>query len=265
MLSKEGLLKSIQKPEDRLVMAKLLDRAEATARKNRFSHSEFLDPHQVVLAEKVLASFGVCEYTFQGGYPAAERSLVLFRHEYADDDELEEYASGLIKVLSVTPSARNSLSHRDYLGALMALGIKREVTGDIIVSEEQCSIIVLSEMAEYISGNLQKVGNTGVSVKILDIFDLSVPEPKAADIKTTVAALRLDSVCAPAFGISRSKAVEFIKAGRVHLNWEMALNPDKAVKEGDTISLKGKGRAVLEKVGGRTRKDRLAILIKKLI
>jgi RNA-binding protein YlmH len=168
-------------------------------------------------------------------------------------------------VLEIVPNARIDLSHRDYLGSLMGLGIKREVTGDIIVTEDKCSIIVLNEIAGYIAGNLIKVGNAGVSLKLLDIMDLSVPEPKAAEINTTVAALRLDSFCAPAFGISRSKAAEFIKAGKVKLNWEITLNTDKAVCEGDTISLKGKGRAVLEKIGGRSRKDRLAIHIKKFV
>lgn len=265
MQNKEIVLKSVNKPEDRLVLAKLLDKAELAAKTNRLVHTEFLDPHQAVLADKVLASLDVCDYTFYGGFPGAERAVAVFRPDFIRDDELEQFIGEILKVLEITPNARGSLSHRDYLGALMGLGIKREVTGDIIVSEEKCSIIVLSEMAGYIAGNLFKVGNTGVSSTILDELDVSVPEPTVAEIKTTVAALRLDSLCAPAFGVSRSKAVEFIKAGKVNLNWETVQNPDKAVREGDTISLKGKGRAVLEKVGGKTRKDRLMIYIKKFV
>lgn len=247
------------------MIAKLLDKAELAAKTNRLVHTEFLDPHQVSLAENVLSSLDVCDYTFFGGYPGAERSIAIFQPDFINEDEQEQFAGEVLKVLEVTPNAGGTLSHRDYLGSLMGLGIKREVTGDIIVTDEKCSIIVLSEMAGYISGNLFKVGSTGVSVTILDSADLTIPEPKAADIKTTVAALRLDSLCAPAFGISRSKAAEFIKSGKVNLNWQMTQNPDKAVHEGDTISLRGKGRAVLEKVGGRTRKDRLAILIKKFV
>ena len=259
------MLKSISKPEDRLVVARLLDKAGFAAKTNKLVHSEFLDPHQVSLAEKVLESLDVCEYAFYGGFPGAERAIAIFRPDFTSDDEQEQFTEGILKVLDIVPNSRGGLSHRDYLGALMGLGIKREVTGDIIVTEEKCSIIVLSEIAGYIAGNLFKVGNTGVSLTVLDIMDLSVPEPKAAEIKTTVAALRLDSFCAPAFGISRSKAAEFIKSGKVNLNWEMTQNTDSAVHEGDTISLRGKGRAVLEKVGGRTRKDRLTIQIKKFV
>ena len=265
MFNREIVLKSVSKPEERLVLAKLLDKAELAAKTNKLVHSEFLDPHQVSLAEKVLAHLDVCSYTFYGGFPGAERAVAVFRPDLVSEDEQEQFADGMLKVLEVTPNSGGNLSHRDYLGSLMGLGIKREVTGDIIVTEEKCSIIILSEMAVYIAGNLFKVGNTGVSLTILDIMDLSVPKPKADDIKTTVATLRLDSFCAPAFGISRSKAAEFIKAGKVNLNWEMTQNPDKAVREGDTISLRGKGRAVLEKVGGRSRKDRIAINIKKFV
>lgn len=265
MRSRQELLKPIAKPEDRLALSKLLDKAEFTLKTNKPAHSEFLDPHQASLAERILASADACECGFFGGFPGAERVIAIFYPDFTTEDEKEEYSSYVLKVLEIEPNARGSLSHRDYLGALMALGIKREVTGDIIVKEEKCNIIVLSDIAGYIAANLSKVGNTGVSVSILDIMDLSVPEPKTAEIRTTVAALRLDSICAPAFGISRSKAAEYIRAGKVNLNWEMTQNPDKLVREGDTISIKGKGRAVLEKVGGKTRKDRLTISIRKLV
>jgi RNA-binding protein YlmH len=265
MRTREEILKSVNKPEDRLVLAKLLDKAGFTAKTNKPAHSEFLDPHQASLAERFLSSMDACEYRLFGGFPGAERVIALFYPDFADDDEREEYSETVLKVLEIKPNASESLSHRDYLGALMALGIKREVIGDIIVEEEKCDIVVLSDISGYIASNLFKVGNTGVDLAIIDIMDLSVPAAKAVEIKTTVAALRLDSVCAPAFGISRSRAAEYIKAGRVNLNWEMTQNPDKPVREGDTISLKGKGRAILEKVGGKTRKDRLAINISKLV
>ncbi len=265
MHTREELLKSINKPGDRLVLAKLLDKAGFTAKTNKPAHSEFLDPHQAVLAERILTSMDACEYMLFGGFPGAERVIAVFYPDFMNEDEREEYNEAILKVLEIKPNTSGSLSHRDYLGALMALGIRREVTGDIIVELGKCNIVVLNDISPYIASNLLKVGNIGVNLTILDRMDLSIPVAKAVEIKTTVAALRLDSVCAPAFGISRSKAVEFIKAGKVNLNWEITQNPDKAVQEGDTISIKGKGRAILERVGGRTRKDRLTINISKLV
>lgn len=246
-------------------MAKLLDKAEFAAKAHRLVHSDFLDPHQVQLAEKLLSSVCTCEYSFFGGFAMAERAVVLFRPEFIGDDEWLRFQDEMIKSIEIKPLCRNTLSHRDYLGALMSLGIRREVTGDILVREESCSIIVLSEIAQYITENLFKVGNIGVDVTISGIMELSTPEPKISEIKTTVAALRLDSLCAHSFGLSRSKAAEFIKAGKVQLNWEATLSVDKQVREGDTVSLRGKGKAVLDKVGGRTKKDRIAISIKKFV
>lgn len=258
-------ISSVDKPEDRLAIAKLLDKAEFAAKTHRLVHSDFLDPHLVNLAKKILSSARICDYSFFGGYSQAERAVVIFRPEFTGEEEWEQYQRDILKVVDIVPLCRNSLSHRDYLGALMSLGIRREVTGDIIVSEELCSILVLSDIAEYISINLVKVGNIGIDLKISDIMELSPKEAKVTEIKATVAALRLDSLCARSFGISRSKAVEYIKAGKVQLNWELSLNPDKQLREGDTLSLRGKGKAVLEKVGGRTRKDRIAISIMKYI
>lgn len=246
-------------------MAKLLDKAEFAVKTHKLAHSDFLDPHQVQLAEKLLHSVCDCEYSFSGGFAMAERAVVLFRHEFASDEKWDQYQDEILKSIEIRPLCRNSLSHRDYLGALMSLGIRREVTGDILVREESCSIIVLSEIADYIAGNLSKVGNIGVDVTISGIMGLSTPEPKGSEIKTTLAALRLDSLCAHSFGLSRSKAAEFIKAGKVQLNWETSLSTDKSVREGDTVSLRGKGRAVLDKVGGKTKKDRIAISIKKFV
>ena len=265
MQNKDGVLRSIAKAEDRLAIARLLDKSEFARKTRGCSHSDFLDPHQINLAEKLLPSLNVCEYSFYGGYSGAERAVAIFSSEFTYADELDEYQNRIMKVLEITPLGRNSLTHRDYLGALMSLGIKREVTGDILVREDVCSIIVLGDIAGFIAGNLDKVGNTGISLKISEIADLNIPEPKTKEIKATLSALRLDSLCAPAFGISRSLAADFIKTGKVQLNWEVSLRPDKSVQEGDTVSLRGKGRAVLEKVGGMTKKDRISVNIRKLV
>ena len=144
-------------------------------------HTEFLDPHQVSLADKVLASFNICEYSFFGGYSDSERAVAIFYPDFTSEDELKEFQYGIFKVLEITSNARENLSHRDYLGALMGLGIRREVTGDIIVSDYKCSVIVLDNIASYIEGNLFKVGNTAVEVKVLDLMDLVLPEPKTLE------------------------------------------------------------------------------------
>lgn len=263
MYSRE-ILKTISNADDRLMMARLLDKAELAEKTYKITNSDFLDPHQMAVASKMLANAGVCGYSFNGGYPEAERTIALFVPEFSDDTEQDQYIKRLLKVIEIVPKVLG-LSHRDYLGALMGLGIKREVIGDIIVDDDRCSIIVLSDIAEFIAGNLLKVGNTGVTLAIKDISVLTGHEARVKEIRATVAALRLDTVCAQAFGISRSKAAELIKAGRVNLNWETVQSSDRSVGEGDNISIRGKGKAVLDKVGDRTKKDRIAVKIRKYI
>ncbi len=261
--NRESVLKSIVNSEDRLAAAKLLNKAEFTARTHRLAHSDFLDPRQAKLAERALKAADIYDYCFYGGFSGAERSVALFKTCFTDEAELEQYKSSILKVIEIDPLMRNSLNHRDYLGALMGLGIRRSVIGDIIIDETKCNVIVLSDIADYIERNLHKVGNIGIDLKISDIIGLSVPAPETAEVRAVVSALRLDCVCAAAFGLSRSKTSEYIKSGRVQLNWEITTGADKPVREGDTLSMRGKGRAVLGKDAGRTRKDRISVIITK--
>jgi RNA-binding protein YlmH len=263
MLNRELILKRSGKPEDRLLASKILDKAELSDRIGKPVHTDFLDPYQQGLVEKAFSGIGDMEYDFYGGYVGAERAVAIFRPDFYEPEEAE-YDS-FMRLLIIRANSREGLTHRDYLGSLMGLGIKREKTGDIIVADESCSIVVLSDIAGFIAGNLVKVGNTGVSVEIGDTGGLLVPEPKIREIKVTVASLRLDCIAAPGFGISRSKAAEFIRAGKLNHNWVVTENPDKSVREGDVLSIRGKGRVVVETVGGKTKRDRIGVVLKKLV
>lgn len=263
MFDREKILKRSGKPEDRLFLSKMLDKAELSDRIGKPVHTDFLDPYQQNLIETAYNGIEESEYDFYGGYIGAERAIAVFHPDFYEPEE-GEYDSYL-KLLNIKPNSRESLTHRDYLGSLMGLGIKREKTGDIIVGDETCSIVVLNEIAGYITANLSKVGSTGISIETAGTGRISVPEPKAREIRVTVASLRLDCIAAPGFGISRSKAAGFIRAGRLNHNWVAVEDPDKLVREGDVLSIRGKGRVIVETVGGRTKRDRIGIVLKKLV
>ena len=167
--------------------------------------------------------------------------------------------------MNITYNNRDPLSHRDFLGSLMGLGIKREKIGDILVRDDNCSIIVMEDIAEYLSYNLNKVGNSKVTIELKDVDELEVPEPKTKVLNTTVTSLRLDSVSSAGFGISRSKMVEYIKSEKVSLNWDVTSSLTRLVQQGDTISVRGKGRMVVESIGKTTKKGRIGVVLKKLI
>lgn len=256
-------MKKISKADDRLFVSRILDKAVRADKYKETACSDFLDPYQAKLVEKVIADAGELNYSFFGGYPGAERTIVFFRPNFMSDEPLDEAAN--IALIRIKLNSREELTHRDYLGALMGLGIRREKIGDIIVKDDFCDVVAFSEIAGYIKLNLLKVGNSSVDIDIKEVDDIQANQPKIKEISSTVASLRLDSVASTGFGMSRSKMVDFIKAEKVSLNWEITSSPTRMVKEGDTISIRGKGRVVVESVGRLTKKGRTGIILKKYI
>ena len=203
------------------------------------------------------------EYCFDGGFEEAERKAIIFDGSFNLDKEWENP----IKFLNIKLKTDVNLSHRDYLGSIVGLGIKREKIGDIIVKENSASVIVLKDVAEYILYNLLKIGRISADVEYGSPEDVinSTELKKFKEIKCTVPSLRLDCILSLGFVISRSNSGPLFCENRVFLNWEPESKLSAQVKEGDVISIKGKGRIVLSEVGNITRKGRIAVVIKKLI
>lgn len=263
-MNRDALLRSFSRNEDRLLIARILDRYSLYEKSKSTTHSDFLDPYQRNIVKKALDAGDICDYSFYGGFEGAERTIVVFCPNNVPKNN-DPVWNNLLRFVKVELKTRESFSHRDYLGALMGLGIKREKIGDILVKEDFCIMAVMDEIADYILFNLLKVGRAKVSVRTVEPEELIEVEPKAIEISRTVASLRLDSVAGAGFGISRSKIADLIKAEKVSLNWEITSLVTKQVKEGDTISVRGKGRVVLEKIGNNTKKDRIHVILKKFV
>ena len=177
-------------------------------------------------------------------------------------DEIAE----LLSVVRVSaPKGGRGLTHRDYLGSLLALGLDREVTGDILVRgpDEKtgggADIIVETGVAEFIEMNYNKAGHTNLTVEILPIDALDTGLVNIVEKRDTVASLRLDNIVSSAFAVSRSKAAEAIRRGIVSVNSVECLKVDQIIEEGDRVTLRGKGKIALAEVGGRSRKDRIIV------
>lgn len=198
---------------------------------------------------------------FYGGYNDAERVILINLPDYAFVDT--EKPLSVIRV-SIAEGSK-VLTHRDYLGSLLGIGIKRDLVGDILVRENGADIIVLDEISDFIVANYFKAGRVNLSVDKVDISELIIPKQNLQTITDTVASLRLDSVISSAFGLSRGKASEAITKGIVFVNHIETLKPDYQVKEGDKLTLRGRGKAVLASVGGKSRKDRQYITIEKYV
>jgi len=259
-MDKNALIKMVSKLEDRVLVSRLLDKVEQ-CRYSSLSYSDFLSPYEATIAKRVLDKVDTTFYTFIGGYEGAERVITAISSDFID--EANAFNNAPLSFLRITPTIEKPLSHRDYLGSLLGLGIKREKIGDILVCESYADVFLIDKLAEYIQYNLDKIGNTKVICKLLDVYDYTPSQKKEKLITTTVASLRVDSVAASGFSISRTKVLDYFKAKRVNVNWELVQNSSKQLSEGDVISIRGMGRIVLEKIAGTTKKDRINILIKR--
>lgn len=245
--------------EDKLLAAKILDNAEISENKYTDRFTFFLDEHQQTLCRKVLASVCFENYLLFGGYENAQRCILGIFAPYSSPDK------DLFPLKAYTFSYRKAdvLTHRDFLGCLMSLGIERSTVGDIIVSDG-CSVVFVCDTVAVLVNGIEKVGRVGV--KVTEGFDIDmIPEQKYQDINGTVASLRFDCVLSLALRISREKAAELIRSGLAELNYSVSAATDTAVSAGDVFSARGFGKFRLDAVGNVTKKDRLFITVKKYV
>lgn len=200
-----------------------------------------------------------------GGYDDAERRmLVCIPAELPVSDE--EATDGLISVLRVKkPAISRSLSHRDYLGSILGLGIERRLIGDILVRDDGADIFIVPETADFLLREYHQVGRTEVKTEEVSVRDVIIPEMRCEMIRDTVSSVRLDSVISSAFRVSRSNAAEAIRRGLVSVDHAECLKTDLKVEEGAILTVKGKGKAVLEEIGGESKKSRTWIRIKRFL
>lgn len=255
--------------KDELLKSRIEDHVRRCSDGYYIVATKFLDAHEQAIAAAYTRSAGMSgmgvRCIFYGGYEGAERRLLVSipkSMEIADEDA----TSDLLQVMHVdVPKGSRELTHRDYLGSILGLGIERSVIGDILVRENGADIIILPEIADFLLNEYKQVGKSDIKTSMTSIGDLNVPEAHVQEIKDTIPSARLDNVIAVAFKLSRTKASEAIKSGIVSVNHAEATKPDMKMEEGDTLVLRGKGKAVLAEIGGESKKGRIWIRIDKYI
>lgn len=194
------------------------------------------------------------DINFFGGYEGAERTIASFG-EISDGYPLT--------TLKIRLKGKASLSHRDYLGSVLSLGIKRELIGDIIPSDDGAILFCLEEIADFITDNLTKIANTGVAVSTASEDDICQIKRNYIKISQTVSSLRLDAVVASAVSKSRGVSSELISKGHVMHNYKEASSSSAPVKDGDIITVRGYGKFLINTDERLTRKGRIHIDINK--
>ena len=238
--------------EELILRNKFLDLARNAYFKNIVTHSTFLNLYEQTIFEMIQNELPNIKSVMFGGYSEAERKVVCFYCYEKPEFDMLEY----IRIAPSNKKFAEELSHRDFLGAIMNLGIERHMIGDICVVDNIAHIITFKSMSDTIINELGTVKHTKVVLNKESIDYLKTVN-RSEYKKINIPSERLDSVIGSIYNISRSKVNMYIDAGRVFINSKQCLSHSMKVKNGDIITVRGLGRARFLCISSMSRKGRL--------
>ena len=240
---------------------RIKDLAQASYTQNRYTFTKFLSADELTLVDQIKSELKHVDYSTFGGHEICERQVMRFGSlETLGYEEAFPITTLLIEPL--IDKFSDTLTHRDYLGAMMNLGIKREVLGDILIKDKRAYVFCLDEIADYICSELTRIKHT--SVKISKITgDIPELEKKLEDFEVLVTSPRIDAVVAALTKLSRSQAAFLFREKRVLVNNRTCENNSMMLKESCTLSIRGYGKFVFLGEGGRTKKDRVFVKMQR--
>ncbi len=231
------------------------DLRERCERSCTVTHTNFLTPAESYELAQYFKNRAGCTLVFFGGSGECERKIAFFLPEYMDEESFDgaEYISA-VKLMAYfgTPA------HRDYMGAILGLGIGRERIGDIAVHDNTAFVFCVPSVRPLIM-QLEKAGRVTVKAEEIQLDNVPVPERKVKEMTFTVSSMRLDAVTGGMFGISRTEAAKQIGMGLVSVNYSACEKPDHTVRAGDIITVRGRGKGSVTGTGGSSRKGRLFV------
>lgn len=256
------------KEQDAIFKKRLQDLSKRAFYRDIAIFTDFLDLNELHMVHSFRPEESGIKIRCFGGYEGAERQIAAFLPDalsYEDGQTLDGMYP--IDCLKISPCSRKygeTLSHRDYLGALVHLGIDRCTLGDIVVKEKDAYLFCLKQMSDFLLQNFDRVRHTNVTIaKIINPEKL--PKPELKEIRGTVASVRLDSMIALAFSSSRSSMLGLIEGGKVFVNGKMAVSNGHPLKSGDIVSVRGYGKFRFDGEVSVTKKGRYGVTVYRYI
>lgn len=247
--------------EDKLITAKAEDLFRLCDKYCSPRFSDFLDgAEQAVIKDNAVFPCGY-NVVIYGGFDDSEKKMIGVFPEW-QEPQLSDFP---ISCLKIEGGYNRQLTHRDYLGTVMSLGIKPGKLGDIVVNEGFAYVFAESGIADYIKDNIFKIGNQGVKITVIEDTTAITVKRQFKTIEAVCASARLDAVVGAAANVSRAESARLIAAGKVKLNHRECLKTSEEIKEGDLISIRGFGRFTAYRFGNETRNGRQHITLKKYI
>ena len=264
----KSVINNYKNDKDKLLISKVMDKIRFCSSKNKIQSTDFLDLTEQKIVENFLKSQKIINYSFVGGFDNAERKLLLIYPEklkdLSDRINLDEFLN--IIRMTAPNDLQEKYNHRNYLGALIKLGIERTKIGDIIVDDDGADIIVLPEMTKFLTSNLCSLKRFNkFKIEQIKLKDLKKQEIRTEIKKITVSSMRLDNIVSELARCSRTKANEMLTQERVLINHEVFTKSSKEVKQNDTITIRGKGRFIIKDIVGNTKKGRIFLEIEKFV
>lgn len=243
--------------DEKMLLARLADLERRAGHSGRPCFSRFLDPKETALFKK--AMHPRLPFLLWGGYADCERQMLGFFPEF------QEPAFEQFPIRALRLYAGEELGHRTVLGSVMALGIERNLIGDVAMEAAGPVLFICDTICDYLRLNLVKAGRSKVQVEDAPLESLSLLSRSFELITGTVASLRLDCVLGLLTGVSRSGAEELLRKELVSVNFSVCTKGAVTLSEGDVLSVRKFGRAEVLEILGETKKGRLKIILKKYI
>lgn len=248
--------------EELLLQKRLVELSRIAYTREIVTFSEFLNLNELNILHTTPKDMLLSHYKTYGGYGLSERQMAAFLPDALYYDY--QYPIQIIEISPVNRKFAEELSHRDYLGAVMNLGIERCKLGDILIEDGKAILFAKEELAGYIMEHLTRIRHTTVRTSILPAFEDSY-EPRYEELKGTVASVRLDTVLSLAYPLSRSKVTGLIEGARVFVNGKLVTSNGYRLKEGDILSVRKMGRIGYNGILSETKKGRYMVSIRKYI
>nr|WP_317379496.1 YlmH/Sll1252 family protein [uncultured Faecalimonas sp.] len=253
--------------EEELLRKRLLELSKIASYRNFITYTDFLNLNELNILHTLPKDVLYTPYRTFGGYASSERQIAAFLPDalcLRSEAEDLSYPMGIIHIMPRSRKFSEQLSHRDYLGALLSLGIERAKIGDIIVEEQGAFVFVSDKLLSYLCKELSQIRRTPV-IACEEPFSEFSYSPKYEKITGTVASVRLDTLLSLAFASSRSRLSPLIEAGKVFVNGKLITSNGYTLKENDVISVRGHGKFIYREIISQTKKGRLLVEIHKLI
>lgn len=256
------ILESYENKEEKILISNILDKAFRFDKENKVIYTNFLNLHELDLANRVLNELKVPFYIYAPN-EYCNKKVIFFIPDYVEDNS--KIYDDAISCLKIIPNVKNKLIHKDYMGGIYSLGIKNEMIGDIFAYDEYAYVFCMKSVTNYLITNLYKIGNQEVKLEEMNLNDKEFLNISVNLVKKEyiIPSLRVDAILSEVYNLSRMQTKEKILKGDLFLNDKNMFYPHINLKENDIVSFRKCGKIKIGKVLRKTKNDNFVTEIYK--